>query len=852
MEVTHPLQVQTIGNGHEHTIMGTCYLAMALCQLGELSKARALILESLDPARKELGEKHPATLTLLHNLSEVYRMLGDIPEACRISENVYKARLEVLGPLHHETLLIQSITAINLRELGEVKKARDMFTSALAGLKQVLSFEHPDCLTCAHNFAELLRREGELTEAEVLFEKVYHARKRVLGKKHKETITTIASLSAVKLAQQNITEAQKLMENALTLSSHLFGENHKETAMFRWNLSGILAIKGDVKLAFDNLALTLVPIDESLVMRLGNLSSEAANLTLGINNTHMDLLLTLLFHTSLIREPQTVKRAFAVILRRKGIWADVERARLRQLRTHRDPHVRALGSKELELLRKRAILMESMMSQIKDIALSRVSSLPEMAKAIGVNRLGVISEQLQQQLSTIDAERQDVIAKLGALTMETTFKNTLMSPTPEEILDRLSPDSILVDFVRYSKLKLEGDKHESLGDFYAAFILAPGRDIIALDLGSADNLDNGINKLRQSIAERQKNSVLEASTYLSNLLIKPICQYFPDGVKNLFLSPDGQLCLLPFECLLSPMIPERFLVEEVSMVYLGTSRDLVISTDSKVMEEPAKALVVAAPDFDLCSENQTPIGYLKRFDPLDGTIDEGEKVSCRLRDSGYETLHLVGADAGYENVKTNLMSGVSIFHAATHGVFDHTKALGAVLAFQDPSKSGKRLYILSPTQGLLQSYLALAGANRIFFKPSEEVKQHLCSGKLSALDILEMDLSHIKLVVLSACRTGQGAIVRGEGVFGFRRAFTLSGVKCLIMSLWPIADKETVELMNYFYSLLLSEKSPSPAQALHQAQLKFISTFRKQSRWPDPFLWAPFICQGSGSKSSIK
>jgi tetratricopeptide (TPR) repeat protein len=92
------------------------------------------------------------------------------------------------------------------------------------------------------------------------------------------------------------------------------------------------------------------------------------------------------------------------------------------------------------------------------------------------------------------------------------------------------------------------------------------------------------------------------------------------------------------------------------------------------------------------------------------------------------------------------------------------------------------------------------------------------------------------LVVLSACETGVGEVQVGEGVFGLRRSFVVAGAKTLVMSLWKVADQQTQELMIDFYQRLLA--GVPRAEALRQAQLQL------KSRYPDPYYWGAFICQG--------
>ena len=97
-----------------------------------------------------------------------------------------------------------------------------------------------------------------------------------------------------------------------------------------------------------------------------------------------------------------------------------------------------------------------------------------------------------------------------------------------------------------------------------------------------------------------------------------------------------------------------------------------------------------------------------------------------------------------------------------------------------------------------------------------------------------MDLSNTKLVVLSACETGLGKIEGSEGTFGLKRGFKLAGVEQMIVSLWSVPDKETMELMTLFYEDLT--QSLNPVKSFEKAQKQMRETYPTR-----PDLWAGFV-----------
>ncbi len=111
-------------------------------------------------------------------------------------------------------------------------------------------------------------------------------------------------------------------------------------------------------------------------------------------------------------------------------------------------------------------------------------------------------------------------------------------------------------------------------------------------------------------------------------------------------------------------------------------------------------------------------------------------------------------------------------------------------------------------------------------------------GFLRLHEIYNLDLS-ADLVVLSACRTGLGPDVKGEGIVGLTTGFMYAGAKTVVSSLWKVDDTATAEFMSYFYRGLLRDQL-SPAEALRTAKLEM----QKQERWRAPFYWAGFVLQG--------
>ena len=149
------------------------------------------------------------------------------------------------------------------------------------------------------------------------------------------------------------------------------------------------------------------------------------------------------------------------------------------------------------------------------------------------------------------------------------------------------------------------------------------------------------------------------------------------------------------------------------------------------------------------------------------------------------------------------LSQYRIIHLATHGLLNnvHPELSGVVLSLVDP-------------KGTQQD------------------------GFLRLNDIFNLNLP-AELVVLSACETGLGKDVRGEGLVSLTRGFMYAGSKRVVVSLWNVKDSATAELMTKFYQQML-DKGVNPVAALRAAQLEMWKT----QAWKSPYYWAAFVVQG--------
>jgi len=137
---------------------------------------------------------------------------------------------------------------------------------------------------------------------------------------------------------------------------------------------------------------------------------------------------------------------------------------------------------------------------------------------------------------------------------------------------------------------------------------------------------------------------------------------------------------------------------------------------------------------------------------------------------------------------------------------------------------------------LLQSGIALAGANRKRTGPGEE------DGILTAEEIASLNLDGVEWAVLSACDTGLGAVKDGEGVFGFRRAFQLAGRETVIMSYGP--SKTNPPVSDEWTLPRTAGAARNDGRRRKARERGHSQGTRAKGLTTHPFYWAAFVAAG--------
>ena len=450
-------------------------------------------------------------------------------------------------------------------------------------------------------------------------------------------------------------------------------------------------------------------------------------------------------------------------------------------------------------------------------------------------RLQSVSEneaslQIDREIEELTRSYEEVRAQVRADSLEHATQTQPLPLNLQEIRERdLKDDTVLLEFSL-------GDRQSYLWfvtkDSFKSLLLPPRKEIEDSAIELRQLLTPPVAVAGESLDDLQARVRAEETEYwrkaelLSNTLLGQVAAEL--GTKRLLIVPDGGLQYLPFSALpvplrsgaVTPLMVDHEITFQPSASILGTLR-------TRVTRPPAKAIAVFAdPVFekddsrfaagrkDMIAAVQTHEGQMEsalrdvnpswstgKIPRLTASRDEANAII--EASSVSDNLKATGFDASKAAATSLDLSQYQIIHIATHGVLDSKR----------PELSG-----------LLLSRFDREG------RPTE--------GFLTLDDIYNLNLA-ADMVVLSACNTGLGKDVRGEGLVGLVHGFMYAGTSRVVASLWKVDDDATAELMIDFYREMF-RGGKSPSAALRAAQI----AMWQQKRWHAPYYWAAFVLQG--------
>ena len=775
----HPIVAQNLHN-----------LAELYRAKGDYAQAEPLLVRSLAIFEKALGPEHPYVAYSLNNLALICYFKGDYARA----EPLYRRALVIfektLGADHPNVAHTLNCLALLYNEKGDYAHAAPLYERSLAISEKALGADHPEVAYSLNNVGMVYTSRGDYPRAEPLFVRALAIYEKVLGADHRSVAYTLNNLAVLNKKKGDFAQAESFFVKSAMIREKALGSDHPDVAQSFTSLAGVFLIKNDINQAVLYQSRANEVSERDLARNLVSGSERQKLLYLKQTAKNTDITLSLNVQSA-PQNPDALKAALTVVLRRKGRALDALTSEIETLRRQKDPQTQKLLDD-----------YAGMVGQISALTL-RGPDKKQPADHLAF-------------LRSLEEQKEKLENEIGQRSKE--FQAQTVSITVDEIQKLIPPDAVLVEYAVYQPYD---PKTEQFGNpRYVVYTLNHQGIIKFADLGETEPIDQLVTRFRQLVSRPKakiRREIKPVAQALDRLIIKPVLAV-TGPATHLLISPDGDLSLIPFAALIDDN--GKFLLEKFRLTYLTSGRDLLRLAVK--IESGRPPLIMADPDY---SDGLGPILVGKQYAPLSRLF--GTKVEAlSLKNLFPEADLKMQDDATKQALKT--VHRPEILHIGTHGRFLDNKL--QTVPQKDKSKvplDAEKLKVENP---LLRSWLFFAGANRGRNTESD--------GILTALEAAQLDLWGTKLVVLSACETAVGETKTGDGVYGLRRALVLAGSESQLMSLWSVSDRGTRDLMIEYYTRLKAGEGRS--DALRNVQLKMLTDPKRNH----PYYWASFIQSG--------
>lgn len=800
-------------------------VATSYTDLGRYADALAAHESVYEARRRTLGPSAPDTLSSMGSLAASYALMSRHRESLSLSQRVYDMTREAAGERHPRTASAAAALAIELRRGGRLKEAREMSLAAWKTLAELRGARHPETLYAMNVHGSVLLQMEDFPEAIRVADEALAARRAVMGETHPLTLAALQSAGKARLAAGQVDAALAQLEAAHEAHRALFGDDHPYTLL-------ALLDRMEASLKTDRLERVrpLMPGFQSSVERL------RAQHGLSVKSRR-----------TLFERYVEGYRYHALASLRTGDRAQAfSLAELSKART-------LIESTALQRANRAGVLPREAQAQV-DAHEARLAQIDRDIDEAGANA---------ERRQALEAERNRVVRAYADTTAQLRERHPRYARLSE------APHATLPEAARWLPADTVFLSYLASGDRVMAFAVDRGGLVEAVELptlaGLADTVDAYRRLIGDALDENQavwrlgperyrvgpKNkppaegaeAVSDAAPIgelLSRHLLAPLAAPLR-AHRRVIVSPDAALALLPFEAL---PLEGRLLAQSHGVNYVQSLSMLALLQQRSAQYDrlPGRRTLLAVGNAVYREEGGAGAAAERsRGANASPDIDKGAaaRMLAETDQSVDEAVSLL-RETGWDNLPGTAREIDAVRGALRKGRVDAITGRDATEA---------RMQQLD-RQGELAKYRRLLFSVHGFLSPSVPALSALVLSQVGNPPAVDGYITAAEwpgytlrsdLVVMSACETGLGKVVQGEGVMGLPYALYVAGNTNTVMTLWPVNDESTARFMASFFERL--DRSPSADQALAETKKAFADgEFGEKLR--KPVYWAPFVLYG--------
>lgn len=837
------LQIYEKSRGPEHpdTARSLNNLAVLHEAMGAYDQALSLHLRALQIREKTLGPDHPETAYSLNNLAELYRTMGAYDQALPLFQRALKIFEKSRGPEHSDT-------ATSLNNLAALYSTMGSYDQALPLLQQALRIEakasgpgHPKTATSLHNLGEQFHRLGADDQALPLFQQALRIREKTLGPEHPDTIFNLLNLGLLHLSQREYEVAAAYLRRSKSKAGLT------ELALVQGRPGDALQLLQDREPTWQSTPGYKVEYYTQQGQALSGLSRrpEAAQALLravqGVEELRQRVSLDKagFFRTGM---PGGYLRPYRELV---AVLAEItlEKKELPQPLSEYGPEPGAAAFYFAEATKAR-VLLEAMAQSARQQTRVEIPAELRQKEAGLLNQMAALEVQWEKAFTGGEAALKEVQEKkarltgeLKALIQELRQKYPLYAALhyPEPLPARdlpLEDNEVLLEYAL-------GDKASTI------FVVRKGgvAKLLKIPLGQ-EGLETKVKAFMAPFLNADPAGFSSTRAQeLYELLLAGVLSEVKE-TDRLIVVPDGILGLLPFEALVvqeGKGLQDRVYVgDRYTLSYYQSASVLALQRRLQERRATRPLLALGHPVFSPQDVRvlASPQGTTSPPQPAQVAVRGAFRALATHREWGKtrQDDH-VRKELTYELLPEteDEVKGIAQLLGVAVRPPDVLLNLEANETTLRQSPLGEYRFLHFATHADLSD--KVQGIKEPFILLGQVGNEGQDDGFLTLSEVLALRLK-ADLVVLSACQTGRGTVMEGEGVANFARAFQHAGAKGVLVSLWPVASDEAVELMTMFYGHLQKGKPRSEALRLARQAIK--------AKYPQPFFWAVFILHGEG------